>query len=197
MPSLARQLGFVLQSPSGKRMLRYTVVSAICVPVYFVALLLVYGVLRLWTEVPSTIFANVVAGVPAYFLYRSWVWGRSGRSHLMREVLPFCLVSLMGALLTVMAAAEAHRFGASHHLEHGLRTALLLGANFMAFGALWVVKFFAFHGLFHRDKTSSSAQTDAMVAGQSGRTDDQRESKLTACCPTHSGTTVSGARFRC
>ena len=111
MPRLARRLHLAQQSPSGKRMLRYTMVSAVCFPVYFAVLFLVYGVLRLWTEVPSTIFANIVAAIPAYFLYRNWVWGRTGRSHFVREVVPFCLVSLIGALLTIIAASRARDSG--------------------------------------------------------------------------------------
>ena len=143
-------------------------VSAVCFPVYFAVLFLVYGVLRLWTEVPSTIFANIVAAIPAYLLYRNWVWGRSGRSHFVREVVPFCLVSLIGALLTIIAASRARELGLSHHLGHGLRTALLLDANIIAFGSLWVAKFFVFHGLFHHDEARDLIEADAIVAGNPG-----------------------------
>jgi putative flippase GtrA len=151
MPGLVTQLRLLHQSPSGKRILRYAMVSAICVPVYFLALFLVYGVLRLWTEIPSTIFANVVAGVPSYFLYRHWVWGRSGRSHLLGEVVPFWVVSGIGVLLTIVTAAKTRQLGIEHHFDHELRTAVLLGASFLAFGTLWVIKYFIFHRLFHSD----------------------------------------------
>ncbi len=139
-------------------------VSAVATPIYFIALFVVYGVMRLWTEVPSTIFANVVAGVPAYFLYRNWVWGRSGRSHFMGEVVPFWVVSIIGAIVTVIFAAEARQLGVRHHLGHELRTGLLLAATVAAFGSLWVGKYFVFHRLFHREEASTPTLVEVDVA---------------------------------
>jgi len=162
MPGVVTQLRLLQQSPSGRRLLRYTAVSVISSSVYFAALVVVYGALRLWTEVPSTVFANVVAAIPAYFLYRSWVWGRSGRSHLVGEVLPFWVVTILGALFTIVAAAKARQLGVSHHMSHELRTGLLLGATVTAFASLWVVKFLIFHRIFHRGEDRILAEADAI-----------------------------------
>jgi len=161
-PGLVRQLRLLQQSPSGARLFRYLRVSVISSSVYFAALLVVYGVLRMWSEVPCAIFANVIAGIPAYFLYRNWVWGRSGRSHLMGEVVPFWVVTIVGALATIIAAAEARQLGIGHHLGHGLRTALLLGVTAAAFVSLWIVKFLIFHRLFHVEERPSLADADAV-----------------------------------
>ena len=124
-------------------------VSAVCLPLSFGVLFLVYGVLRLWSEVPSTLVANVVATIPSYFLNRQWVWGKSGRSHVTREIIPFWVVSLLGIVLSIVAASLVRQFGISHHFSHELRTVLLLSANVAAFGSLWVIKFLVFHRLFH------------------------------------------------
>ena len=135
-------------TPEGKKLARYTMVSAISALVSFVVLTLVYGVLRLWTEVPSSLFSNVVAGVPAYYLNRQWVWRKSGRSHLWKEVVPFWVMSITGILLALFTASVAQNFAQTHHLHHLGRTVLVVGANVSAFGVLWLAKFAIFNRMF-------------------------------------------------
>jgi putative flippase GtrA len=135
-------------TPTGKKMIRYSAVSVISAAVSFSVLGLTYGVLRLWTEVPCALFANTVAGFPSYYLNRRWVWGKSGRSHIVKEVVPFWSTAAAGMVLAIFAAAEAHHLGSSYHLGHLTRTALVLGANLGAWGALWVLRFFILNVAF-------------------------------------------------
>ena len=139
----------VYHTPQGKKLLRYTAVSAVSTAVSFSVLGIVYGALRLWSEVPSTLFANIVATVPSYYLNRNWAWGKSGRSHLTREVIPFWAMALSGILFSIFTATEARHVSDMHHLHHFGRTVLVLGANLAAFGILWVLKFVVFNKLFH------------------------------------------------
>ncbi len=135
-------------TPQGLRIIRYTAVSAISALTSLVVLTVVYGVLQLWAPVPSTLFANVVAGVPSYVLNRRWVWGKSGRSHWWREVLPFWVMSLTGIGFALVTAAAARNFADVHHLHHLARTVLVVGANIAAFGILWVLKYLVLNRLF-------------------------------------------------
>ncbi len=48
------------RTPEGLKIIRYTMVSAISALTALVILTLVYGVLRLWSVVISTLFANVM-----------------------------------------------------------------------------------------------------------------------------------------
>jgi len=153
-------------TPSGKKMFRYSMVSVISTAVSTVVLLLVYGVFRVWSEVPSALFGNLMATVPSYYLNRSWAWGKTGRSHVRREVIPFWTLSIAGILLSIATESGARHVGIEHfEHDHLARTVLVLGANFLAFGILWVVKFLAFNRLFklvpvghgssmHRDSVS-------------------------------------------
>ena len=136
------------RTPNGKKMVRYTMVSVICVASSFLLLGIVFGVLRLWSEVPSTLFANMVMLVPNYYLNRNWVWGKTGRSHWRREILPFWALSVSGILLSIAAAAIAHHISHAHHLGHLEATALLFTIIIVAFGTLWVFKFAVFNRLF-------------------------------------------------
>jgi putative flippase GtrA len=135
-------------TPTGRKLARYTMVSVISAAVSFGVLFLVFGVLHLWSQVPSVVFANSVAAVPSYVLNRRWTWGKTGRSHLFKEVLPFWATSLVGLVLSVFAAAWARRFSVEHSLPHFAATALVLAANVMAFGTLWIGKFLIFNRLF-------------------------------------------------
>jgi putative flippase GtrA len=137
------------KTPDGQKMFRYTMVSVISTAVSFGTLGLVYGVFRLWTEVPSTLFANVVAAVPSYYLNRSWAWGKSGRSHIRREVLPFWGLSFTGMALSVLTSSVARRIGIDYFdRDHLIRTAIVEGMNILCFAVLWLVKFVVFQRLF-------------------------------------------------
>ena len=136
------------RTPEGLKLIKYTMVSAISAATSLLILTIVYGVLRLWTEVISVLFSNVMAGIPSYFLNRQWVWGKSGRSHIWREVLPFWVMSLTGIGFALFTANVAHNYADAHHLHHLVRTVLVVGANVAAFGILWVLKFLILNRLF-------------------------------------------------
>jgi putative flippase GtrA len=147
MPELLERLMLWLHTKEGRKIFRYSMVSVISTAVSFTVLFIVYGVARLWTEVPSTVFANVVATFPSYWLNRSWAWGKSGRSHFMREVVPFWVMSALGIAFSVVGATVARHLGANHgHVE---KTALVLIANLVSFGIFWVAKLMVFNRLFH------------------------------------------------
>lgn len=140
-----------LHTREGRKIFRYTMTSVISTGVSLFVLGMVFGVLRLWSEVPSTIFANVVAAFPSYWLNRRWAWGKSGRSHLLKEVLPFWVMSVASIAFSILGASAARYLGqrlhlaAHHHLE---LTALVLFANVMSFGIFWVLKLMVFNRTF-------------------------------------------------
>ncbi len=145
---MVRRIWAQAQTPEGLKVIKYTSVSAIGALTSIVVLALTYGVLRLGSEVWCTLFANIVAGVPAYILNRRWVWGKRGRSHLWREIIPFWVMSLSGIGLALLTSSLAHSFADSHHLHHLARTLLVEGANIAAFGTLWFLKFLILNRLF-------------------------------------------------
>jgi len=135
-----------VHSRAGRRVLRYGMVSVVSVGVSMSVLFLVFGVFNLMGEVASTVFANLVAAFPSYYLNRNWVWGRSGRSHWRREVVPFWIMVVVGLVASMAAAWLAARAGQA--LAHWEQTALVLAANIVTFGILWVAKLFLFGRIF-------------------------------------------------
>ncbi|MGD0393278.1 MAG: GtrA family protein [Acidimicrobiales bacterium] len=136
------------RTPEGLKMIKFTMVSVISALTSLVVLSIVYGALRLWSEVPSVLFANLTAGIPSYLLNRQWVWGKSGRSHLVKEILPFVVISVTGIGFALFTASLAHDYATAHHLHHLVRTALVLFTNIASFGILWVFKFLILNRLF-------------------------------------------------
>lgn len=154
-------------TPEAKRVFRYAMVSVISTVISFAVLALVFGVLRLWGEVVSTVVANVVATCPAYYLNRRWVWGKSGRSHLMKEIVPFWAMQTLGIVVSIGGAALARHYGTEHHLTHRTQTALVLLANLMSFGVFYVLKYLVFNRLFrvHTLEVLDEAVESLMVNG--------------------------------
>ena len=147
MPELLERFVLWLSTPEGKKIFRYSMVSVISTLVSFSVLFIVYGLARLWSEVPDTVFANVVATFPSYWLNRNWAWGKSGRSHLVREVLPFWVMSFLGIAFSIVGATVARHLGMGH--SHLVRTVLVLFANLVSFGIFWLAKLALFNRLFH------------------------------------------------
>jgi putative flippase GtrA len=145
---LLRSLYAWLHTHEGRKLFRYTMVSVISTAVSAVVIVLVYGVGHLWAEVPSTIFGNAVATFPSYWLNRKWAWGKHGRSHFMKEVLPFWVMAALGIAFSIVGASLAAKVGTHFNLHHLAKTVLVLVANFLSFAVFWVVKLLVFNRLF-------------------------------------------------
>jgi putative flippase GtrA len=152
MTSLAVRAEHVWQkrhTPEGAQLIRYSMVSVISTAVSFGVLAIVFGLHIIKGEVAATVFANVVATVPSYYLNRMWVWKKGGRSHLMREIVPFWIMAAIGIVVSIGGASIAHRIGVTHHLSHLEQTVTVLVANFISFGLFWVLKYMLYNRLFH------------------------------------------------
>ena len=152
------------RTPSGQKAVRYMLVSVITVAVSQVAFAGFY-ILFHWTAKWSNVGACIVGGVPSYSLNRSWAWGKTGRSHLLKEILPFWALAFTGLVLSTFTADFAETW--AHHatdrriLQAGIIMASIIGA----FGVLWVVKFVIFNKvLFVEDEDLRAALADEIVA---------------------------------
>jgi putative flippase GtrA len=144
------------RSHQGRKLIRFTSVSAISTIVSQLLILIFFGVTRWMGVVEATVVANCLATFPAYNLNRRWTWGKSGKSHLVKEVLPFWGMSALGIAgsfffsLGAKAIVDGSYFvqhGQHHH--HLLATLIVMAANFIAFAIFWVLKLLVFNRIFH------------------------------------------------
>jgi putative flippase GtrA len=120
------------------RIARYGSVSVISTATSLSVLGILVGLTRF-----SATFANVIAvavgTVPSFTLNRRWVWTYSGRISLWRQILPYCLLSFAGLVLSTLAVHMASDATvASSRLVH---TAAVEIANLGSYGALWLLQF--------------------------------------------------------
>jgi putative flippase GtrA len=138
----------IVAHPSSVKLIKYAGVSVISTIVSQVVLLITFGKFHV-PAVPANIAANIVATVPSYVLNRRWVWGKGGKSHFWREVVPFWVLSFVGLAFSSLAVWLADEFAHHHHLTHGSTALLVNAANLLSFAILWIVKFVIYNKLFH------------------------------------------------
>ena len=123
----------------GTRMVRYALGSLFCLAVSEVTLLvLVLAGMAGWS---ASLIASAAGIVPGYPLNRTWTFGRRGRSHTWRELVPYWVAAISGtvfaALLVGLVAPWAKRATDSQ-----LAAAFIdLMVYVAAYGIMWLLKF--------------------------------------------------------
>ena len=143
-------------TPSGRCAVRYVIASAASVAIAQTTFLLTFGVFRLLDARMASIVASCLAIVPAYYLHRSWAWGRQGRSDFVREVAPFWLINLAGLAWSTWAADFAESHTAGMH-GHAAQVAIVWGAWVGAFALLWSARFVVFNRVLFRPAPAQPA----------------------------------------
>lgn len=124
----------------GRKFVKYSMVSVVSVIVYQIVLFVTLGLLH-FSAGDANIWAVAVSAVPSYCLNRAWVWGKSGRSHLMKEIMPFWAMALIGLVFSTLVADAAKSMADDLTSVHLLRTLIVMFAGLAAFGVLWIAKF--------------------------------------------------------
>ena len=149
VPRSPSDLIALARSPEGKKMVRYTAVSIISVVVSQIVLFIMFGGFH-WTARSANILATAVGTVPSYELNRKWAWGKKGRGHLWKEVVPFWTLSFIGLAFSTWSADFAESVAQSHNLSHGAQTIVVSAAALGAWGVLWIGKFIFFNKVLFR-----------------------------------------------
>ena len=146
MPRSLADLLALLRSPEGRKMVRYTMVSVVAVACTLVVLAITIGLMH-WGAFWANVTATAIATVPSYELNRKWAWGKSGKSHLWREVIPFWVLAFIGLAFSTWWAVGAESIAKNHHFSHLAKTVTVETAVISAFGVLWIGKFIIFNKL--------------------------------------------------
>ena len=153
------------RTPGAKKAIRYSLVSVISVAVNQVALFtLQYGFH--WTAKSAAIAAAALGGIPSYYLNRRWAWGKTGRSHLLKEIVPFWVIAFAGLVFSTWAADFGESFAHSNFDSRFLQALTVNIFALGAFGILWVGKFIFFNKVLFVNKDDELRHTlaDEVVA---------------------------------
>ena len=146
--------------PLVTRVLRYALGSVVASFVSLVTFVVVYGVLGGLSPRLTSVVASLVGMVPAYFLNRNWAWGRRGRSHLVKEVIPYLAASVLGLVAAMWSVDAVSSHVKSFTSDRTLQVTLVAMAYVGTYAALWILKFLFFNILFtgpHRGADDESA----------------------------------------
>jgi putative flippase GtrA len=145
-----------LQSDPGRQFLRFLPVSLAALASSQLALLVFLGVMGL-TAGTAGFIASMVGAAVSYVLSR-WAWGRKGRPDLLRETLPFWIVSAAAWTFLSFASHEASLWSRSMGHSHWQRVAVVAVVYFLANCVTFAARFVIFHYvLFARPKTAAPA----------------------------------------
>jgi putative flippase GtrA len=136
----------------GKKLIRYTLSSVITTIFSQAVIFIVYGLRIIPGVIGATLCGNVSAVVPSYFLSRNWAWGKSGKSHWLKEVVPYWSMSLAGIAFSTIGAYVVKGLIHHHAWSHLIDTMAVAGMNLLSFAIFWVLKMVLFNKIFHTDK---------------------------------------------
>lgn len=132
-------------TPEFSRLWRYATVSVISTVITEVLIYVFFRVLKVGSAAESNAIASSISTVPSYYLNRSWAWGKTGKSHIMREVVPFWVIAAVSVVLSTLFVKFADHEATAHMHSHFLETLVVLGANLFTYGVIWVAKFVFFN----------------------------------------------------
>ena len=155
------------RTDGGRRKVRYTAASVLSAVTGQVALLVAFGLLH-WSAAGAAVFSFMVGALSSYHLNRMWVWGRDGRSDVLREVVPFWVVAAVSLAISTALIVAAERTVAGLTASHSIRTAVVMAASVASIIPVWLVKYlvldrYVFAGGADRSYHSDEARTSERV----------------------------------
>lgn len=138
-----------LRTKFGTQFVRFAMVAVLSLAASEIALFAFVGPLHLTGGV-SGVSAGAIGAIVSYLLSRR-AWGRSGRPNILRETVPFWLVSVGAWLVLGLATKLGLHVAMSLHLHHLRRHLVVGGIYFLANCVTFMARFLIFHYVLFAD----------------------------------------------
>jgi putative flippase GtrA len=155
-----------LRTTVGKRFSRFVLVAVVSLASSLVTLSLLLGVFHMTAGLAGVLGAIVGAAV-SYVLSR-WAWERKGRPHLLKETLPFWLVSLGAWVVLGLTSHYASVWAVSEGHTHWERVLIVDGAYLLANCVTFIARFTIFHYVLFADRGSKLSDSVVSAVEASG-----------------------------
>jgi len=165
-----------LQTDAGKRFSRFVPVAIAALASSQITLAVLVGPLQM-TAGKAALIASVVGALVSYLLSR-WAWDRKGRPDLLRETVPFWLVSFAVWGVLSLTSHYAGAFAKHEHLHHLEKIAVVNGAYLAANCVTFVSRFLIFHYVLFADRRKRAARMADVVSPAVPPADDAPEMAL-------------------
>ena len=164
------------RSNVGIRFTRFALVALASVVASQVALSILIGPAHMTAGISGGLAAIIGAGV-SYVLSR-WAWERKGKPQLLKETLPFWLVSV-GAWIVLGLAAKLGVYLAESAEYDGAVRILITDGTYLAANCLtFVARFVIFHYVLFADRSPREVPAEPSMSSSSeatGASDDDAE----------------------
>src|ERR1700749_357799 len=105
------------------------------------------------------------AGAVVSYVISRWAWERKGRPNVLKETIPFAVVSICAGIILTLASKFGNSVAASMGLHHGLGKVIVADAFYFAANCLtFALRFLIFHFVLFRDRSAGEAL--AVVEGR-------------------------------
>ena len=105
------------------------------------------------------------AGASVSYVISRWAWERKGRPSVLKETIPFAIVSICAGIILTLASKFGNHVAASMGLHHGVGQVIVADAFYFAANCLtFALRFLIFHFVLFRDRSAGEAL--AVVEGR-------------------------------
>jgi len=118
-----------LRTKVGIRFTRFVGVAAASLATSEILLAICDSVLHM-TAVPAALVSTFGGAVVSYVLSR-WAWERKGKPDVLRETVPFWVISAMVWVILTLATKFGYHLASWMGFEHGAKRALIVGLVYL------------------------------------------------------------------
>ena len=153
--SVPAKLSNFVRTQFGKRFSRFILAALVSAGTSELMLLACYGIFKI-APGRSSVAAWFAGALVSYFMTR-WTWERKGRPNLLKETLPFWVISVCTIIILVTATKIAHEAAKDWHLGNLERVLFVAGAYFAANCLTFLTRFVIFHYVLFADRRGPRA----------------------------------------
>ena len=165
-PKIVAVVQSKLRTTVGKRFSRFMLVAIVSLGSSLLTLSLLIGVFHM-TAGLSGVLGAIVGAAVSYVMSR-WAWERKGRPHLLKETLPFWLVSLGAWAVLGLTSHYASVWAVSMGKTHWERVLIVDGAYLLANCLTFLARFTIFHYVLFADRGSKLSDSVVSAVEASG-----------------------------
>jgi putative flippase GtrA len=165
-----------LRSTVVKRFIRFAPAAFCAVAATQITYIICLGPANLTAGVAG--FAGWFAGAAVSYVISRWAWERKGRPHLLKETLPFVLVSVGAGVILTLASKFGNHVAMEMNLDGAARVVVADLFYFAANCLTFALRFLIFHFVLFADR-NAKVDTLEVVEGRAPVTDEPVEPLLT------------------
>jgi putative flippase GtrA len=144
-----------LRTKVGVRFTRFVVVAGVSLATSEILLSICDGLFHM-TSVPAALISTFGGAAVSYVLSR-WAWERKGKPDVLRETIPFWVISAMVWVILTLATKLGYHMASWMGYHHGIKHVLVVDLVYLAANAVtFALRFVIFHYVLFADRTTAA-----------------------------------------